>query len=123
MTKTTQDVANDVVALARAGQLDAIGETYWAEDVVSIEAFESPMQRLQGRAAVKGKTEWWNGAHEVHEVQTYGPWVNGDQFTVRWYLDVTNRESGQRMQMEEIALFTVRDGLIVEEKFFAPTMG
>jgi ketosteroid isomerase-like protein len=31
---------------------------------------------------------------------------------------MTNKESGQRMKMEEAALYTVRDGKIAEERFF-----
>ena len=32
-------------------------------------------------------------------------------------MDVTVKESGQRMQMDEIGLYTVRDGKIAEERF------
>jgi predicted ester cyclase len=31
---------------------------------------------------------------------------------------VTNRSSGQRMQLSEMALYTVKDGKIVREQFF-----
>jgi ketosteroid isomerase-like protein len=43
--------------------------------------------------------------------------VNGDQFALRFHLDVTQKASGQRMQMEEVALYTVREGKVVEERF------
>ncbi len=56
--------------------------------------------------------------HEVHTVTTEGPWVNGDQFSLRFAMDVTARENGQRMQMDEIGVYTVRDGKVVEERFF-----
>ena len=115
---TTREIADDVVAMAKAGNMDGIGAKYWADDVVSIEAMDGPMSRLQGRAAVAAKGEWWNGAHEIHSVETTGPWVNGDCFTVQWKMDVTQRESGQRMQMAEIALYTVKDDKIAEERFF-----
>ncbi|WP_426165774.1 SnoaL-like domain-containing protein [Sandarakinorhabdus sp. DWP1-3-1] len=113
----TKAIAADVVAMAKAGNLDGIGEKYWSDDIVSMEAMDGPMARLQGHAAVHEKGVWWNGAHEVHSVETRGPWVNGDQFAIHWAMDVTQKESGQRIQMEEIALYTVRDGRIVEEKF------
>jgi len=111
-------VGEDVVALAKAGQFDAIGEKYWAPDVVSIEAMDGPMARIEGIDGVRAKTEWWNGAHEVHGGNAHGPWVNGDQFAVRYEIDATNRESGERIQMDEIAVYTVRDGRIVEERFY-----
>ena len=33
-------------------------------------------------------------------------------------MDVSNREIGQRMQMDEVALYTMCDGKIAEERFF-----
>lgn len=113
-----REIADDVVALAKAGDLDGIGAKYWADDVVSIEAMDGPMGRIEGKANVYAKGEWWYSAHEVHSVETTGPWVNGDQFSVRWVMDVTQKESDNRIQMDEIALFTVKDGKIVEERFF-----
>lgn len=114
----TREIADDVVALSNAGDLDGIGTKYWADNVVSIEAMEGPMARIEGREGVKAKGDWWNGAHEVHNVQTFGPWVNGDQFSVRWVMDVTQKESGNRISMDEIALYTLKGGKIVEERFF-----
>ena len=114
----THEIAADCVALAKAGDLDGIGARYWADDVVSIEAIDGPMGRIEGKAAVDAKGAWWYGAHEVHSVETYGPWVNGDQFSVRWVMDVTVKDSGNRITMDEIALYTLKDGKIVEEKFF-----
>jgi ketosteroid isomerase-like protein len=114
----TKEIADDVVALAKAGDLDAIGAKYWADDVVSIEAAPSPMAHLTGKDAVIGKQNWWNGAHDVHSVETHGPYVNGDQFAVRWVMDVTQKENGQRMTMDEVAIFTLKDGKIAEERFF-----
>jgi predicted ester cyclase len=32
-------------------------------------------------------------------------------------MDVTTKETGQRMQMKEVGLYTVKNGKIVEEKF------
>ena len=113
-----RDIADAIAELARSGQFDAIGETYWADDVVSIESGEGPMAHLEGREAVAAKSAWWAGAHEVHGSETHGPWINGDQFALRFLMDVTVKESGERMTMDEIALYTIDDGEIVEERFY-----
>ena len=110
-------IAADMVAMTRAQDFH-IGEKYWAEDVVSIEALDGPMARIEGREAAMAKSAWWYGAHEVHGTTTDGPYVNGDQIAIRWTMDITNKESGQRMQMDEVALYTMRDGKIAEERFF-----
>jgi hypothetical protein len=115
---TTQDIADDLVALCAAGKFDEAGEKYWANDVISREAMQGPMAVIQGIDAVRGKGEWWAGAHEIHDSRVAGPYVNGDQFLVRFTMDLTAKESGQRIKMDEMGLYTVRDGKIVEESFF-----
>ena len=110
-------IAHDMVAMTKAGDFH-IGEKYWADDVVSIEAAPGPMARVEGRDAVMAKSAWWYGAHEVHGTTTAGPFINGDRIAIHWTMDVTNKEAGQRIQMDEVALSTIRDGRIVEEQFF-----
>lgn len=121
---TTQDVAKDLVAMWKAGEFKPSGEKYWADDVVSIEAGApnggDPVSR--GKAAAQGKSEWWEAAHEVHGVEVEGPYVNGDRFTVRFKMDVTQKQNGQRFTMDEIALYTIKDGKIAEEAFFYGAM-
>jgi ketosteroid isomerase-like protein len=117
---STADVAKDIVALCKAGKFMESGEKYWADDVVSIEAGGPPGMDpvAKGKAAVHGKSEWWEGAHDVHSIEVEGPYLNGDQFTVRFKMDVTQKATGQRFAMDEHALYTLKDGKIVEEKFF-----
>jgi len=113
----TQELATEFVALCKAGKFDEAGDRFWSPDIVSIEPMEGEMAVLKGLAAVKAKGEWWYANHEVHGTEAQGPYVNGDQFAVRFNLDVTAKASGQRMQMEEIGLYTVKDGRITEERF------
>jgi ketosteroid isomerase-like protein len=113
-----REIAEDVVAMAKAGNFEGIGAKYWDDDVVSFEAMDGPMAVCDGREAVEAKSEWWNGAHEVHSFEAHGPFINGDQFAVRFVMDVTVKESGERMTMDEVALYTLDDGRIVEERFF-----
>jgi ketosteroid isomerase-like protein len=113
-----QAIAQDFTALCKAGQLDEAGEKYWAPTVVSLEPGEGDMTRAEGIDALRAKGEWWYGAHDIHSVDVSGPSVNGNQFTVGFKMDITAKETGQRMQMEETALYTVADGKIVEERFF-----
>lgn len=60
-----QEVAEDLVAMCKAGQFDESGEKYWADDT----------------------------------------------------MDVTPREA-ERMSMDEVGVYTVRNGRIVKERFF-----
>jgi ketosteroid isomerase-like protein len=117
----THEVASAFAALCKAGKHEEAGERFWSDDIVSREAMEGDMAVLQGRAAVKGKGEWWFANHEVHSSETHGPYVNGDQFMLRFIIDVTPKATGQRMTMDEMGLYTVRDGKVIEERFFYAT--
>ena len=60
---------------------------------------------------------WRAENHEVHGVHVEGPYVNGDQFTVRFKMDITLKETGDRNSMDETDLYTMKDGKIAEERF------
>lgn len=90
-------------------------QAYWADDIVSLEPTEGPMSRVEGREALLQKHAWWNENAEVHSSSTDGPYVFGDQFAVNYEMDVTL--DGERSQMKEVGLYTVKDGKIAEERF------
>lgn len=119
----TMHVAMELVRLNREGQTDTLFDTLYAEDAVSVEVAAMPgMDRtVQGIAAIKAKSQWWFENHDVHAFEIRGPWPHDDRFIVGYAIDVTHRPSGERMQMEEAALYTVKDGKVVREEFFYPT--
>jgi ketosteroid isomerase-like protein len=114
---TSAETAKAFTEMLKSGDHHAAAEKFNAPDIVSIEAMDGPMSRVQGTAAVKAKSDWWYNAHEVHSASAEGPYVNGDQFAVYFAMDITAKETGQRMQMQEVGLYTIKDGKIVEEKF------
>ena len=113
----TQEIARAFTALCAKGEFEQAGHSYWSDDIVSCEPMEGDMARLQGRAAVDAKGAWWYANHEIHSVKVEGPYVHGEQFLVRFTMDVTPK-GGQRMGMDEMGLYTVQGGKIVEERFF-----
>ena len=115
---TTAALAKEFTELLRQGDHDGAGARYNADDIVSYEAADSPMAVCEGKDAVRQKGEWWAANHEVHGASVEGPYVNGDQFAVRFSFDITPRATGERVQMDEIGLYAVKDGKIVEERFY-----
>ena len=116
----TLEIANRLVDLCRQGKnLEALS-TLYSPDAVSVEAIAMPgsEQSTTGLAAIKAKGEWWMANHEIHSAAVSGPWPNGNRFIVGFKYEVTNKPSGQRLQMEEAALYTVEGGRIVREEFF-----
>ena len=76
------------------------------------------------RSHHRGAGRRWYGAHDVHQVSAEGPFLFGDdQFSLVFDMDVTNKESGERMQAKEVGVYTVKDGKIVREEFFYSPMG
>jgi ketosteroid isomerase-like protein len=112
------EIAADFAALCAAGQSREAARRHWAEDVVSIEPFPGDMAVAKGREAVFAKHDWWEENHEIHGVEVGGPWIHGDQFALTFALDVTPKGGG-RVRMDEVGVYTVRGGKIVEERFFA----
>jgi len=96
-------------------------DKYYAEDAVSVEAVAMPSGSAEaaGLEAIKAKNAWWYSAHELHSSKVEGPFVHGsDRFSVIFDIDVTQKESGERMQMREIATYHVNDaGKISREEF------
>lgn len=113
-----RDVATDFTNMLKAGDHDGAAAKYNADDIVSYEPFDGPMAEVRGPAALKAKSDWWIAAHEVHAMTVDGPAINGDQFAIGFFMDITNKETGERMQTEEIGIYTVKDGKIVVERFF-----
>lgn len=125
---TTKEVADQLVALCRAGKnLEAV-ETLLSADVVSVEpAGNDAMPAVQtGRDAIRGKNEWWQQNHKIHSAKIKGPFPNGDRFAVILDFEVTPKAgpmAGKRFRMEEVALYTVSEGKITREEFFYDMSG
>jgi ketosteroid isomerase-like protein len=116
-TMSAEDIARDLVALCRAGRFEEAGEKHWADDVVSIEP-EGTMEPTHGKDEVRAKDARWAGATEVHRVAVEGPWVNGDEFVVRFTVEETVKATRRRVTVDEVGLYRVKDGKIAEERFF-----
>ena len=118
---TAAEVGARLCELCGEGRnLDAINELY-SDDVVSVEAAEGEgfPRTMTGIDAVRGKNQWWYENHEVHAGDVKGPFNHGDdQFAVMFTMDVTQKASGQRFNMNEVGVYTVQDGKVAKEEFF-----
>ena len=118
---TTQQVADRLVALCREHKYLEAMEQLYSPDILSIEPSagpggESPESR--GIDAVKKKGEWWTSNHTIHESRIEGPVVAGTHFCVRFFYDITQKATGNRFNVDELAVYQVKDGKIVREQFF-----
>ena len=111
------DIAQGLVTLCKQGKFSEAVNAYYSPNIVSIEAMgENPV--AQGLDAIHAKMEWFKTSMEVHEAIVEGPYINGDQFGVRFKLDTTDKTTGKRNMMDEFGVYTVKDNKIVHERFF-----
>ena len=110
-----------VVSANNDGSTKALLETVYDPACVSVESGPVPGAGTEaaGLEAIAGKWTWWEDNHEVHDTRASGPFLHGDdRFGVIFEVDVTNKASGERVQMRELGIYTARDGKIVREEFF-----
>jgi ketosteroid isomerase-like protein len=118
------EVAHDLVELCRQHKYEEALERHYSQDIVSVESGSAPGMpaEMRGLDAIKGKTKWWVENHEIHSAEANGPFLGeGNQFAVQFKYDITQKHSGKRLQMNEMALYTVENGKVVHEHFFYPT--
>ena len=122
---TTAEVAQKLTSLCQQGKFDEAMETTYANNIVSLEAFDMPARdgkpamarETRGLDAVRKKAQWWNEHHTIHHCTTTGPFVAQDKFAVTFDIDCTFKPTSKRIQMSEVALYTVENGKIVHEEF------
>ena len=114
-------VARDFTAMLRLGQFEAAGEKFWAPDVRSAEPAEISQDipaLVSGREAARLKARARFANKEIDDLGIDGPFVTGDQFALFLDMLITDLATGRTQPFAEIAIFTVRDGHIIEERFF-----
>jgi hypothetical protein len=117
----TLEVGKKLVELCNQGKNDEAIEALYSHDIVSVEAGAPPGESAEKRGieAIRGKSKWWFDNHIVHSAKSEGPFPNGDRFAVRFTYDITAKHMNNlRLVMDEVGLFTVKDGKIVREEFF-----
>ena len=117
-SRSTQEVADRLVSLCRQGKVLEAGEELYGDNIVSHESDPSPNKLVSGKKAVREKGNQFAEMIEAHHGSKISdPVVAGNYFTVAWLMDITMKGQG-RSQMEEICVYKVKDGKIVEEYFY-----
>lgn len=117
--KTTQQVAARFNELAQQEKWFEIEDELFADNVKSIDPPNSPyFGYAEGKTAVRKKGEDFVSRVEVlHNAYTGAPIVTGNHFAVVREIGITVRPHG-KIQINEIMLYEVKEGLIIQEQFF-----
>ena len=116
-----ESIAQRLVKLCREGKSDQAQQELYAADAVSIEPEGLPPGTLghaKGLAAIAEKERQFKARIEAFHGSTWSePVVAGNWFSAAVTLDATFKGRG-RAKMEEVAVYRVRGGKIVQEQFF-----
>ena len=117
---TTQEIANRLVELCRAGEFKKAQQELFADDAVSIEPYATPAfpKETKGLKAMYEKDDKWDAmVKEVHSLSVSEPLVAGNSIALILRMDVSMKEEGRRMNMNELCVYEVKDGKIISEQF------
>ncbi|HYC99660.1 MAG TPA: nuclear transport factor 2 family protein [Phycisphaerales bacterium] len=121
----TEQVAARFHEMLSTGKFHEAMQELYADNARHIEAMEMPgspyKKVMEGKPTLLKMSEHWGKTTTVHSASVGKPLVNDNQFICEMTMDCTCSEgpmAGQRMQMREYALYTVKDGRITEAKFF-----
>ncbi len=118
---TLKDIADQLVDGCKTGKEAENLDALYHPDAVSVEAadFSGAGRETAGLDGIRGKHAWWDANFEVHGGDVQGPFLHGeDRFAVIFEIDATEKATGERMPMKEVAIYHVADGKIVREEFF-----
>jgi ketosteroid isomerase-like protein len=106
---------NTLNTMIQQGRIMEAMEEFYADDVVMAENDGEPTvglaANLEREQDFVDNTQW-------HGVELKNVVVDGDTAMVRWWLDFTNSNYGQRLAFTQVAYQRWRDGKIVEERFY-----
>ena len=113
------EVAERLVNWRNSGNADRARTELYSPDIESIEeGFGDEIGKVRGMAGLKKKGEGLSREFEVHDIRASNSLIADNWFSVKYEIDVTFKNSGQRSTLSEIGMYKVADGKIVKEHYF-----
>jgi hypothetical protein len=114
----TREVAKKLIRYCRDQQHQKAVQELYADNCISREIAGADGELVKGKAAIIEKNNKWFEMVEIfHECEVSDPLIAGNFFSCKMLIDVSFH-GNNRMQLEEIGVYEVKDGLIISEQFF-----
>jgi hypothetical protein len=111
-----QTIASQFVESCNQGKNFDVMHAMYAHDIVSV---EPSGEETAGKTPVIQKSERFQAQNTIGGEKVRGPFLNGsNQFAVHFTFEVTPKATGQRITVEEVGVYTVKDNKITREQFF-----
>jgi len=109
-------IASQFVELCNQGKNFDVMHAMYAPDIVSVEASG---EETAGKTPVIQKSEHWQAQNTIGGEKVRGPFFNGpNQFAIHFTFDVTPKATGQRITLEEVGAYAVKNDKIMHEQCF-----
>src|SRR5262245_1503876 len=115
-TVSLQTTARQFVELCNQSRNFDVMHAMYAPDIVSV---EPSGEETSGKTPVTQKSERFQAQNPIGCEKVRGPFFNGpNQFAVHFTFEITPKATGQRITVEEVGVYTVKDNKITREQFF-----
>lgn len=117
---TIQELASQLANYCRNGHFETAQKEFFADDVVSIEAFATPAfeKETKGLAANIAKGQQFESmVEEWHSIVVSEPLITENTIAFTLDMDITMKQRG-RTRMNELCVYSVKNEKIIAEQFF-----
>ena len=117
---TTKEIATRLVELCNKADFETAQKELFADEAVSIEPHDTPgfQRETKGKDAIEAKgKKFGETMGEITECSASEPLISANSFVTKLTMTATAKD-GKQMPMEELAVYEVKDGKIVSERFF-----
>ena len=118
-----QEVATKLVKLCEHMKFEEAIQELYADNATHVETnpFKGKPDYTEGRKAILESNREWHEKFEVHSNEVGQPIIASNVFAVTMNCETTNRETGQKVPMSEVCVYSVENGKIVQANFFYKT--
>ena len=116
---TTQQIADRLVELCKAGKFEDAQKELYDDNALSIEPLPMPGmdKETKGLQAIINKGHhFMSMVEETHGIRVSDPVVAPHSFCINLVMDITMK-GRDRMDMSELCVYDIKDGKIVTESF------
>lgn len=110
---SAEQIGRELVANFNAGKWQ-INSKLWSPQLVCIEAGGMVWKGVKN---VEAKNAFWSKGNTPVGGHAEGPYVGATGFSVKFRMDIKDNSTGRRTIMEEIGVYTVLNGKIIQEEF------
>ncbi|TVQ62067.1 MAG: nuclear transport factor 2 family protein [Phycisphaerales bacterium] len=113
---TPGELAKLVMAHVQSGAPSdkPLWKSHWSNKAVSI---EGSGHAWHGLKAIAKKSEEWLSQHTIHSASASGPFAGSTGFAILYDMDVEVKATGDRIKMQEVGVYHVKNGKVVQEEF------